>query len=1240
MSSRSGTDDPDAEGSGPNILAAVVILGITVGIGVTAGLVAFEMTGSDPGPQVQIQSGQGSSMIVPLGTLGFLAIGGLAGLILGYAALGVPWVRRIFHRLLGIYVGAWAGVLIYVIGYITAVAPYAWFSGEVFGVAVQALFSFSPLQYFAAGLGAIVGLWVERYAWRFEGLLAFLSLTAIVFGYIGYSLFVTLPQVPPTAFPLSLVLFLAETGTLLLVLVYAFYPLDILGRKRWDRTSEKAPYDPVYQPKVAFHVPTFNEPPEMVKQTLRRLLEVNYPEDHYTIMVLDDSTDESYIEPVRRFCEEKGITYIHRSERDGYKAGALNVGLEYTPDDIEIIAVIDADYQVDPDYIQDTAGYFVDEELGFLQTPQDYRNRDASFLTKYYYYADAYFYQAVLPSRNEANAIIFCGTMGLVRKSALEDVGGWSGDHVTEDAELATRLLGAGYQSLYLNESYGHGLIPESYQGYRAQHHRWSFGGGQLLRTRLGHILSPRFSLRQKFDHLAGMVHWYDGIFIITIGVVLLLLVMGDLFGFNVVTHHQREVWMVGLIPIFLLLEAMIRLQLALSHHFSLSLRETISVMGMWFSVKFSNMWGAVKGLVGVEMPFIRTPKGAEETGGRLTSLRLAIESTPFETAMGALMGTGALAFVLKTGLLWHAGANFDPTRLFLATWVSLYGLAFLAGPLYAYRAHRGLSEGADGDAVEDEAPTEPKPPGDVVPPAGEPSPTGAALTNPTASPASGEVTTTVVNPPEGVNTTTGPPAADPMGEGSDEDEPSPWRLPEGWHLAGLALVMVLALALRLKDPLSTPIIGAEDPYVHMERTWDLIQHGVLPEDYPPGFAFLLAPFALLGTDGFYWVTRFVPPFFAVVEVLGVFYLCRYSLGENAALGGAFVVAIMPENIFRTSLMFPTALSLALLPFLALLAFRSMEGRRSSQWALLGLGLFMLSVHPWVIALAVPPLLLFWFLSADGNRVKVAVGSLLVAGILVGLFSYLPGTWNPFPSLAQNVQENLAIIAANPSSLWTDMPRFVDLPYMLTVPVLILGCLGAGVALVRRTRVGLFALSWTILLLPLVLVDWFDKWFISHRTVAFLSLGFALLSACFFAGLGWALPERGKTRQVVGVVLGLALIVSTVPAAAGTHTWYRLYDEDDYATWQTVEAEDPSVVVTASWQTHAGYRALTGEPVHHYWLFFHDEGARQSYIDENPDLIVIYDEGTADLPRQFLDDWNMLTQRGNVTAYTPPNASR
>ncbi len=1170
MTSRSGSRPrPGAPGLLGQIISLLILsLGITVGLAVGAGVYVL----LHPGASLMM-----ALSTLDLAVLAYPVIGGIAGILISYAVIGVDWVRRTGRAFLGIYGGGMAGLLIYVFGYVAANYGAVSTPGGYLALAAAGALSGTTWELVAVLMGALLGLLVVRYAWRFEGLLAFVSLATVVAGYIGYSLFVTLPQVPAEALPLSILLFVCETMALSFVLIYAFYPMDVVQRTRWSRKEEQRAFSPYYEPKVAFQVPTFNEPPEMVIETVKSLMDVDYPEDRYMIMVLDDSTEEKYRAPLREFCQQHDIFYMHREDRHGYKAGALNDAMPHTPPDIELLAVIDADYQVNPDYLRNTVGYFVKPDVAFLQTPQNYRNADFSFLTKNYQYADAYFYHTVLPSRNESNAIIFCGTMGILRRRALEKVGGWSEDHVTEDAELAARLLDEGYDSVYVSQYYGNGLIPEDFGAYKKQQNRWAFGGGQVLNTHLGGIVSSQqLTTRQKFDYISGIVHWFDGVFLVAIALILMALGLGDLLGTEVVTHHQAEVWLVGLIPLFLLVEAVLRVRMSLNRIYDLSTWETLQVFGMWFSAKFSNTWAALRGFFGEEMPFVRTPKGVDENVGRLEALKRSLQLTKFESAMATglvIVGLGIL-YRLAVGFL-ETGA-IGITRLVFIVWLSLYALVFLCPPIYAYKSYRDV-------ATDDEDP-------------------GATKTT----------------PPEEI------------------EDPSPWTQ-DPWRGAILVSIFVLALALRLKDPLTHTIIGAEDPYLHMARTWDLLQHGQLPDNYPPGFAALLAPLAMLGPDMFYWIARLAPPFLGVIEVAGIYLVLHGRVRETGALVGAFSAAIIPENIFRTNLLFPTALDLALIPFLFLSLLRYSEGDRRGFWGALAIGGFLLVVHPWLIGLALPPLALWLIIQASPEwRSRLILGAGLVGAVLLFVLSSMPGTWNPVPQMLANVSATLATIMAQPSSL-LDLPQHVNLAHMLTPAVMVMAAFGTFVALGRRRPVDQLALLWTFLLLPLVLVNWFDIWFLPHRTVAYLTLGAALLTGIAAHGAYDLLPERRSVRGptvTAGLLIFLAL---TAPAAATTQDWYRLYDDDDYRVWEDVAAEDPSLVVAGSWQTRAGYRAITGEDAEFNTAFFNDSGVRDRMLQRHPDLIVITGNHTekSGVQTGFLSDgnWTVVSESGDVHAY-------
>ena len=468
-------------------------------------------------------------------------------------------------------------------------------------------------------------------------------------------------------------------------------------------------------------------------------------------------------------------------------------------------------------------------------------------------------------------------------------------------------------------------------------------------------------------------------------------------------------------------------------------------------------------------------------------------------------------------------------------------------------------------------------------------------------------------------------------------------RIP--WPTLAAAAIVLLAWLLRLREPLSSPIIGAEDPYLRMSNTWDVVQgRGLFTSHYPPGFSLLLAPFAFLGSSVFYFVARFGPTLLGAAEVAGVYVLCRRRLGTAAALVAATVVAVMPENIFRTNLLFPTALDLALLPWFFHLVLRVYEDsdRRALAMAAI-MAVVMLVTHPWVVALLVPTVGIFALAMAGRERRRI-VPLAAAAGTgglcLVAALSFLPGTWNPTPAFFQNAGPRLVELVVNPASI-APLPVHVNLPLMLTVPVIVLAVVGAIVAVVRRSRLDVLALAWTGFLLPFVLVDWFDVWFIPHRTVAYLSVGVAVLAALPFDAAARALRDRMPTpARVAGTAAAIGIVlVLMLPSAFALGPWYRLYDEEDYEAWHDIAEDEPSYVVTASWQAAEGYRAITGGAAVYNPTFFENGEVRDALVRENPNIVVLIDEYARENghPRDFLHGWEKLGEwdDGRVKAYAP-----
>lgn len=595
------------------------------------------------------------------------------------------------HPILGLVVGAMIGFAIYWSGALMAattdLAERSQDAPETMGSQFMRPFTtFTAWEIALALAGAVIGMAVARYRWRLAGVMSYVGLVSLIVGYMAYSLTVSIPQVPPEERWLSYVLLAAEAGGLSLIVIFSFYSLDAATRRRWARVAQTSPYDATLRPMVAFQVPVFNEPFEMVRQTVLHLVNQDYPSDRFMVVVCDDSTDARTSAPLAALCAQVGAVYATRPNRRGFKAGALNYATARLPASVEFIAVIDADYWVDPDYLKSIVGYFADESLSFVQTPQDYRNIEESFLTRQYKRAEAYFYHAIMPSRNEQSAIIFCGTMGMLRRRALEGVGGFAEDQICEDAEVSVRLAAAGWDSLYVDRSFGKGLMPAVFDAYKKQFHRWAFGNVRIFFSRFGLILRSKMSARQKIDFLASNLHWFDGFFVLTIAGVLLYLGLGPVIGYDATTHHQRELALLAFVPLFLMVDGVVRLHMVLRRAGQTTLGQALLVQGMWFAIKWTNLTAATKCMLGVRSPFVRTSKDSGRRLGPFRAFFRALRITKMESLIGVVLATVGVNCAML------AIIN-GPTlgTVLLPIWLGMYALFFLCAPIYAYLSYRTL---------------------------------------------------------------------------------------------------------------------------------------------------------------------------------------------------------------------------------------------------------------------------------------------------------------------------------------------------------------------------------------------------------------------------------------------------------------------------------------------------------------------------------------------------------------------
>ena len=325
-------------------------------------------------------------------------------------------------------------------------------------------------------------------------------------------------DVAPTTGLMIGVLLPAQLLLLFVVLISGIELTELTWAGRLKRGFKPlAPGTATRFPKVSLHLPCYNEPPAMVKLTIDSLMALDYP--NFEILVLDNNTKDPKVwEPVKAYCESLGerVKFFHLAPWPGAKAGALNFGLTQTAPDAEIIGVVDSDYQVRKDWLSSLVPYFENPKVGHVQAPQDHREWQNDLFKEMINWEYAGFFDIGMVFRNEANAIIQHGTMTLIRKSVLEDSGRWAEWCIVEDAELGLRMMKAGFESCYIQERMGHGLVPDSFLAYKKQRFRWAYGAVQILKAHWRALVpfkNTGLTAGQKYHFVSGWLPWFADAF-------------------------------------------------------------------------------------------------------------------------------------------------------------------------------------------------------------------------------------------------------------------------------------------------------------------------------------------------------------------------------------------------------------------------------------------------------------------------------------------------------------------------------------------------------------------------------------------------------------------------------------------------------------------------------------------------------------------------------------------------------
>jgi exo-beta-1,3-glucanase (GH17 family)/cellulose synthase/poly-beta-1,6-N-acetylglucosamine synthase-like glycosyltransferase len=393
-------------------------------------------------------------------------------------------------------------------------------------------------------------------------------------------------------------------------------------------------------PKVSIHIPAFREPPEMLKQTLDAVSQLDYP-NLECVVVVNNTPDPAMWMPVEEHCKLLGerFKFVLANKLEGYKAGALRLAIMHTAADAEIIGIIDADYVVTPDWLKELVPLFANPNVGIIQAPQDHRDGARSVMHYAMNGEYAGFFDIGMVQRNEHNAIVVHGTMCLLRRKAMEAAGNWSSDTICEDTDLGLTMLELGWQAHYTNKRYGHGLLPDTFDAYKKQRDRWAYGGLQILKKHWRHLLpgQGRLTRDQKREFALGWLNWL-GAESIGVVVAILNIVWVPVIAFLDIAVPDR-ILTVPIIASFIV---------SMAHFITLYRLRVRPSIGQLIGSAFAAMavqWTVARavgvGVIKDHLPFVRTDKGGK------TALRRGADFHAFwEAVLAGLLILGAVVLV------------------------------------------------------------------------------------------------------------------------------------------------------------------------------------------------------------------------------------------------------------------------------------------------------------------------------------------------------------------------------------------------------------------------------------------------------------------------------------------------------------------------------------------------------------------------------------------------------------------
>ncbi len=422
---------------------------------------------------------------------------------------------------------------------------------------------------------------------------------------------------------------------------------------RWKRSRPNEPGNmPAELPMVTVQLPIFNES-YVVERLIANITKLKYPKDLLQIQVLDDSTDDTLEisrEQVEKY-REKGfdIELLHRTNRQGYKAGALKEAMAGVKG--EFIAIFDADFLPESDFLQKTIPYFNDAEVGVVQTKWGHINEEYSLLTRLQAFQLNVHFSIEQFGRYLADFLLqFNGTAGVWRKDTIESAGGWEADTLTEDLDLSYRAQMKGWKIKFLEHVISPAELPAEMSGLKSQQYRWMKGGAETAKKMLPSIWRSKLALRRK---LHSTLHLFSS----SLFVAILILTVVSIPLMFMVGPMQLDMTHFG--PFILATVSIILVYYAANVHSVKAEKNYLSRLGYFLilfpvflslsmAMAFHNSIAVLQGFWGKQTAFIRTPKyNISAKGDSIVAGKYLKREISFSTILEGLLGLYFLTGVI-----------------------------------------------------------------------------------------------------------------------------------------------------------------------------------------------------------------------------------------------------------------------------------------------------------------------------------------------------------------------------------------------------------------------------------------------------------------------------------------------------------------------------------------------------------------------------------------------------------------